>query len=159
MPSQLRHISFMLALTLLGGCSLGLHATGSTVMLSGIRPPAPSSIEKVQIFLEQPKQPYEAVALVNSSIQIGGQGNFPEAEAAALEKLKQQAAAAGADGVIDVVREVVRGDTLISSTAFDTTTRLNGAPDLKTQQGTGYTSLSQTYSINYRGKAVKFKSD
>lgn len=149
--------AMLLAFTNLSGCAVNLKANGSTVMLEGVKPTLPASANLVRMFLEKPEQNYEVIALVNSSIHISSSMDIAQAEAVALEQLKVQATQAGADGIIDVVRDVTAGDTLISSSAFSTGTPWV-SPFSGIHQGSEQTSVLRTYTISFRAKAIKLNT-
>jgi len=126
---------------LFAGC-----ATGSTVMLVGNAPEVSTPVEQVRLFLEPPTRGYTVIAVVQASAESDDFNSISIAEGAALKKLKEQAAAAGADGVVDIIREIMDGGVVIYSDSLgDYPRNLHST-----------TTLSRSFSINFRGKAVKF---
>lgn len=93
-------------------------ASGSTVMLGGAKPAEKIPVEQVRLHLTPPTGHYEDVALIRASANVNDFLSINDAEAAALEKLKEQAAEAGADGVVDIQQEVVENGTVVSSSAW-----------------------------------------
>lgn len=81
--------SFVFAL-ILSGC-----ATGSSIV-SKSYPPVP--VEQVQLLFSPPSRPYEEIALVNSHGR--GYGSFDANQQKAVERLKKEAAAVGADAIL-----------------------------------------------------------
>lgn len=161
---QLKHIALgmILALTL-GGCASAFRTSGGVVMLAGAKPATPAPVETVQIFITPPTQSYKRIALISSSVPVSGNYGIAQAEAAALEELKKQAASAGADGVIDITREVLAGDTLISSSGWGGTV-FTGAPvteaqlqALRLRPNQQTTSISSYYTINFRAQAIQLE--
>ena len=95
---------------------------------------------------------------------VSGNYGIAQAEAAALEELKKQAASAGADGVIEITREVLSGDTLISTSGWGGTPFV-AAPmtdaqllALRTRPTQQTTSITSYYTINFRAQAIKLES-
>ena len=143
----MKHFMAVILVTALTGC-----ATGGTVMLSGKAPTTPSkTADEVELFLTVPTKPYKVIALINSSRSGSDIGL---SEGMALEKLKDQAAQAGADGIIEIQREVMDGGAVISSGAYGQAS-LN-QNNVRASAG-GIGSLIKTYTIVFRGKAVKFE--
>ncbi len=162
---QLKYIALgvIFALTL-GGCASAFRTSGGVVMLSGAKPAIPAPVETIQIFLTPPTQSYKKIALISSSVPVSGNYGIAQAEAAALEELKKQAASAGADGVIDITREVLAGDTLISSSGWGGGTVFTGAPvteaqlqALRLRPNQQTTSISSYYTINFRAQAIQLE--
>ena len=152
-------VGVLLCVVLVTGCSFKLEATGSVVMLQGAVPEKAISVDAVQIFLEAPTEPYRAIALVSSSVGVDYR-DIAAAEGAALLELKRQTALAGGNGIIDLVREVLVGDTLVSTSRFHSLPEL-GLKDqrrlapIKQVSGTSQTSVSTTYTLYFRGKAIQ----
>ncbi len=169
---MLNRYATLIAVILLTGCSLGMKATGSVVMLKGEAPIQPTPVEQVQLLLDTKKEGYDIVALINASASVTESKQIAIAEGRALQELKHQAALAGANGVVDVVREVLVGDALISTMNYGriddfnigdyTTSQDHGAhgvtqvPYREYQTiNTGQTSVSRSYTVYFRGKAVR----
>ncbi len=154
--------TLLMAAILLTGCSsFGIPATGSLVMLKGEVPIQPLPVGQVQLILNAENQDYQIVALINASASVGESVDIAIAEGKALQELKQQAAQAGANGIIDIVREVLAGGTLTSTMKYGETDnhnnlRINGHNDKDRQTiSTGQTSVSRSYTVYFRGKAVR----
>ena len=94
-----------------------------------------------------PARPYRVVALVGASASFLGFGDVAAADGAALEKLREQAAIAGADAVIEIQRELYLGGVLITSTSL-------GQKPIGTIETFGPAATSP--GVNYRGKAIRF---
>jgi len=136
----------------LSGC-----ASGGTVMLVGSAPDEPTPIENVQIFLEPPTRAFQVIALVNSSADTDDFMSTSGAETAALEKLREQAAIAGADGLIDINREVIENGAVISTSAWGAASATAvGSTATATGNSSGIGSLFRSYSIGFRANAIKF---
>jgi hypothetical protein len=88
---SIRAMATVLAFAVISGC-----AEGTTVVTGQKR--AAISAEKVQLYTEAPKATYEVIALVNAS-SANGWTNQQSVDYA-VEELKNQAAAVGANGVI-----------------------------------------------------------
>jgi len=167
---MLNRYTTLIATTLLTGCSLGMQATGSVVMLKGEAPIQPTPVEQVQLILNTKNKEFHIVALINASASVAEPKQIAIAEGKALQELKNQAAQAGANGVIDVVREVLVGDALISTMNYgriddfsigDHATHNNdkhGIAQILHREhqtiSTGQTSVSRSYTVYFRGKAV-----
>ncbi len=150
-------IAILALIVFLSGC-----ATGGTVMLSGTPPASPTPIEKIEIFLEKPDKKYKVIALITASADTDDFLSVSHAEKAALEKLKEQAARAGADGIIDIYREVLEGGSVVSSTVWGSATGTaygRGGYTTGYAHGTGggFGALFKSYSIGFRAKAIKFQ--
>ena len=127
---------------------LSACATGSTVMLTGDMPEKSlKAKDQIELFVQPPVRAHKVIALVSASASFAGFGGVAGAEGAALEKLKEQAALAGADGVMEIQREIYLGGVLISSTSLD-------------QKPVGvvksFGSASAFPGVSFRGKAIKF---
>ncbi len=163
---------FSMMVILLTSCSLGMNVTGSAVMLKGDLPVQPLPVEQVQILLETGNIDYQVLALVNASVSLAEPMDIAIAEGKVLQELKNQAALAGANGILEVVREVLVGDALISTMRYGTVDghRLldhnvldRDRHDLTQALPIDYgsidssrTSISQSYTVYFRGKAVRF---
>ena len=151
-------------LVMLYGCSISSQISGSHVSLNSTAsalqaiPP-----EQVTIFLETPESRYQAIALVSASATISGYSNVSAMEAELLEELRRQAASIGANGVMDIVREVMVGDKVITTNTWGTAARprheLNPQlrqPILDRQR---QSVVSSDYLIIYRGQAIGYSTD
>ena len=126
-------------------------ATGGTVMLAGKAPEKSKATDEVELFLDSPKKPYKVIALVNSSRSGSDLGL---SEGMALEKLKEQAAQAGADGIVEIQREVMDGGAVVSSGAYG---RATATENTARASAGGIGSLIRTYTVVFRGKAIRFE--
>lgn len=148
-----------LFISLVSGCASFERVSGSTVMLKGSPPAMTGVAEDVSIFLEKPEKPFKVIALVTSSVRMDDYASVAEGEGAALERLKLQAAFAGADGIINITREIMDQGTIVSSTSWTSATAFDGERRFpRSFAGTDYdyTSLYRYYSINFRGEAISF---
>ncbi len=131
-------------------------------MLVGNPPVTAANPSDVQLFLEPPKFSYSAIALVTASAAVTMNGDLAEIEAEVLHKLKGQAASAGANGIIEIVREFIAGNTIISGSSSaltsvikNTNTADNKDLDLIQSRRDNLGSVSKYYLLTYRGKAIK----
>lgn len=104
--------------------------------------------DRIELFVAPPGRAHRVIALVSGSATFAGFGGVAGAEGTALEKLKEQAALAGADGVIEITRELYLGGVLVSSTSL-------GQKPVGTVQSFG--SASALPGVGFRGKAIKFE--
>lgn len=162
---KLKLLASCVMILMLGACAAPFRTSGGVVMLSGLKPATPAPIETVQLFVTPPGTPYKKIALVTSSVPVSGNYGVAQAEAAALEELKKQAASAGADGVIEITREVLSGDTLISTSGWGGTPFVAAAPmtdaqllALRTRTTQQTTSITSYYTINFRAQAIKLEN-
>lgn len=161
---RLKLLASCAMILMLGACAAPFRTSGGVVMLSGLKPATPAPVETVQLFVTPPNTSYKKIALVTSSVPVSGNYGIAQAEAAALEELKKQAASAGADGVIEITREVLSGDTLISTSGWGGTPFI-AAPmtdaqllALRTRPTQQTTSITSYYTINFRAQAIKLES-
>jgi len=89
--ASIRNMIAVLAVAAIAGCAEG------TAVVTGQQRSAISP-EQVQLYSEAPKAPYEVIALVNAS--SGNGWTDQQSVDYAVEELKNQAAAVGANGVI-----------------------------------------------------------
>lgn len=143
----------MVAVAILAGCSYG-----SKVMLAE-RESAPA--ENTDILLKAPDKPYRVIAVV-SGIAHSSDFLFSRArtEKAALERLKEKAVAAGADGVVQVTRETLKGNMVLPYTPWETSSA-SGEEALQVPEESQPwpSALIESYSVAYRGKAIRFVED
>ncbi|VAW84715.1 hypothetical protein MNBD_GAMMA16-2005 [hydrothermal vent metagenome] len=160
--------TILITAILLNGCSLSMNTTGSMTMLKGEAPIQPLPIEQVQLILTTEKQDYQVVALITASVSATEPEYIAVAEGKALQELKHQAAQAGANGVIDVVREVLVGGALASTTSFgyidDHSIGNRNILDIEDHLqrehnvvSSSQTSVSRSYTVYFRGKAVRLE--
>lgn len=156
----MKPLTWIFILLLSYGCSTTSYIDGSSVLLA----PQGASVstispDDVTIYLQPPEQSYEPVALVVASATVSSYSDVALTEAELIRELKRQAAATGANAVIDVVREVIAGDQVISisgwgiasrSDIIDADRRLKNIITDTRQQGV----ITSDYLIIYRGKAV-----
>lgn len=153
-------LSWILIPLFVYGCSTTSYIDGSNVLLTPASQGRPAiSPDDVTIYLQPPKQDYEPVALLVANATVGSYSDVAKIEAELLNELKRQAAATGANGVTDVVREVITGDKILTVSDWGITSRHNisdADPRLKhiitdrRQQGV----ISSDYLIIYRAKAI-----
>ncbi len=145
-----RIIPLLIIAALLGGCI----ATGSTVMLNGTPPEKPAkTATQIELLLEPPAKAYTVIALVTASAKTQF-GDVAGAEGSALEQLKAQAAAAGADAVVEIERQVLSGGQVVSSGAYG---RSVGTAASRQGFAFGSGSFDAQYYISFNAKAVKYK--
>jgi len=89
--ASIRNMVAVLAVAAIAGC-----AEGTAVVTGQQR--AAISPEQVQLYSEAPEAPYEVIALVNAS--SGNGWTDQQSVDFAVEELKNQAAAVGANGII-----------------------------------------------------------
>ena len=144
-------LSIIISLT---GC-----ADGGTVMLAGAKPAVARPTDEIQLLLEKPEKPFKIVALINSSSDTGWTGSVSMYETLALEKLKTQAAEAGADAVYDIQETTMDAGQVVSSVDWGRAqlglTKKN-IPTATSFSG-GLGSTFKTYTFVFRAKAIKFK--
>ena len=149
-----------LILLVISGCASFDPVTGSTVMLKGSPPAKAADVGNVSIFLERPEKPFNVLALVSSSVRMYDYSSVSEGEGAALERLKQQAALAGADGIINITREIMDHGTVVQSTAWTSATAIHhgkrGFPHPVDGWDSSQSSLYRYFSISFRGEAITF---
>ncbi len=87
---KLLTIRCLVILLLLAGCT-----TGASIVSKSY--PA-VSIDQVRVLFSPPSNPYEELAIVNSHGR--GYGTFSRNQEKALERLKEEAAAVGADAIV-----------------------------------------------------------
>lgn len=146
----MRHMLLLIVTVILGGCL----ATGSTVMLNGAPPENPTKTAvQIELLLEPPAKAYTVIALVTASAKTQF-GDVAGAEGSALEQLKAQAAAAGADAVMDIERQVLSGGQVVSSGAYG-----RSAGTAASRQGVAFGSGAFTaqYYISFNAKAIKYR--
>ncbi|MDH4233839.1 MAG: hypothetical protein OEV15_01715 [Gallionella sp.] len=152
-------ISFLSSI-LLAGCLVQTPISGGMVMLAGTPPATAANPNDVQLFLDTPKFSYSTIALVTASATVYTSSNVAEIEAGVVRKLKEQAATAGANGVIEIVRELRDGATNISGSTWKSVTKQknvagnNEMNQIQSHQDNN-DSISNSYLLIYRGKAIK----
>jgi len=130
-------------------------------MLSGSRPTYGKSPEAVTLFIDAPERKFTVIAMVTASIRIDDFSEVAEAEALALERLRVEAASAGADGVIDIHREVMDRGAVVFSSSWKHETELTDRDDLYRtgrKDRTKMATLDRSYSLVFRGKAIKLEN-
>ena len=151
-------------LLMLYGCSITSQISGSHVSLSPTNNPLDSiAPEEVTIFLQAPEQPHQAIALLSASATISGYSNVAAMEAELIEELRRQAASIGANGVMDIVREVMIGDKVITSNTWGIAARSRG--ESAEQNKLRHTIVDRRdrsvvtsdYLVVYRGKAISYE--
>jgi len=148
-------------LVMLYGCSITSQVSGSHVSLN----PIGNKLESIQpdevtIFLQTPEQTYQTIALLSASATISGYSNVAAMEAELLEELRRQAASIGANGVMDVVREVMVGDKVITTNTWGIAARSRlESTELDKLKHTivdrrDRSVVTSDYLLIYRGKAI-----
>ena len=155
----MKHMSTILALLLCYGCSTS-NITGSNVMLiptnGGIETTSPTEIS---IYLQPPDMRYKEIALLSASAIISSHDSAAQIESGLLEELRTQAALTGANGITDIVREIMLGDKLITTTKWGTVHRpdlraFERKPGLTTGTSQRHQYVSAGYLVIYRGKGI-----
>lgn len=142
----------LLAAAALIGCS-----SGSTVMMSGSKPATAVPVEQVRLYTETPRSNYQTVALITASAEVGTYLSIDRAEAAALDRLKEEAAEAGADGVMEIERDLVENGTVTSTSVWGRGSRVdwnNGMTTVSARAG-AQTSTYVSRTIVFRAKAIR----
>lgn len=140
----------MVAVMALTGCSYG-----SKVMLTEREAAA---VEEADILLEAPDKPYRVIAVV-SGIAHSSDFLFTRirTENAALERLKEEAVEAGADGIVQITRETLEGNMVLPYTPWEVSSA-SGEEALRSpeEKEEWPSALIESYSVVYRGKAIRF---
>ncbi len=144
----MKHRLIFLFLILVQGCT-----SGSTTMLSGAMPSVAIPPEQVELIIDEPQHPYKKIALVTASADTDDYFGFAQAEAAALERLREKAGKAGATGILNIHREVHQGDTVVSSSAWCTAV---SSGNVTTGSASGIASISSSQTIVFHGEAVVY---
>lgn len=155
-----KSLIFFLASTLLAGCSFQRPISGGMAMLAGAPPALASNPNEVQLFLEPPKFSYASIALVTASASVAADSDIAATEADVIQKLKEQAALAGANGITNIVREFIAGDTNISGSSWGSVIKNRDSAssndiNLAQSQRSSSGLISNSYLLIYRGKAIK----
>jgi hypothetical protein len=141
-------IQLFVILLLLAGCT-----SGSTTMLSGTMPAVGIPPENVELIIDEPQRSYKKLALVTASADTDDHLGFAKTEAAALRRLREQAGKAGADGVMNIRREVHQGDSIVSSNAWGTGV---SSGNITTGSASGISTISSSQTIVFHGEAVTY---
>lgn len=149
------------ASVLLSACATGPMVTGSSIVLDkqqtasqGVNP------DQVILHLAPPMKNYQAIAIVAASSIIGKYTNLAQLETELVEELRRQAAAVGANGVTQIRKEILVGQTLISTTSWGDPVHHNRKREhppktlSDAQLRIRDQSISSEYSVIYRGKAI-----
>ncbi len=111
----LKYLSGLLIIVYVVGCSIGIQTRGSVVLLKGNeREQSQSEPHSIEVFLEAPERAFDVIALVYASAEVVDPRFVAEYESALFTELRRQAARVGADGIINVVREVLSDGTLVT---------------------------------------------
>ena len=152
-------------LLILYGCSMSSQISGSHVSLNSTSSTLQAiSPAEVSIFLQPPESKHQAIALVSASATISGYSDVAAMEAELLEELRRQAASIGANGVMDIVREVMVGDKVITTNTWGMATRskleISGQDKLKHAiiNRHDQSVVSSDYLVIYRAKAISYKN-
>jgi|GEM_PF-4623104 len=142
---------------ILAGCSAlmlsGCIADGSATMLKGAPPAIPIPADQVEIFLEEPKEPYEKIAVVSASAHTTAIISRAQAEQMALQQLKVEGGKVGAHGVL-----LQDGSSRISEVYSLDSAEANvyggyGYANVNAV-GTSSTGIKEEYT--FRGYAIRF---
>lgn len=160
----MKALTWMLMLMLVAGCSTTSRIDGASVLLAPQTQSRSLAPEQVVVYLEPPEQDYQGVAMVVASATVTSYSDVALIEAELLNELKRQAAAVGANGIVDVVREVIAGDQTLSVSGWDVATRNNLTDaDVRLRQFISNQRtegrISSDYLIVYRARAVDTSSD
>ncbi len=108
--------------------------------------------EQVELILDEPQRRYRKIALVTASADPDDYFGWVAAEGAALKRLREQAGKAGADGVLNIYREVHQGYVVVFSehlgTAFSTIVTMGSSSTIAT--------LFSSQKIVFRGEAIVY---
>lgn len=101
--------------------------------------------------------------MVEATATINKYSNIADVESGLLSELRSQAALAGANGLIDVIRETLVGGVVMSSTEWGTITKNSPAihfyPKVIQARHDRSGSISQGYFLVYRAKAIRHDVD
>jgi len=167
---SLRILGIVLVLVCLVGCSVGIHTSGSVVMLKESKLDQPqANVDAVEVFIGVPEKPYDVVALVHASADVMDYSYMAEYESALFIELRTQAVKAGANGIINVVREVVSGGALVTTDSYGSDwVGSYTHKDLQHHDGLAQprkgpvmqsTHISNNYSVHFRAQAIRFKPE
>jgi len=161
----MKNTIIVIMLAMLYGCSITSQVSGSHVSLNPIGNERQAiQPDAVTIFLQAPEHAYQTIALLNASATISGYSNVAAMEAELLEELRRQAASIGANGVIDIVREVMIGDKVITTNTWGMAARskleINDQQKLKHAMinRRDQSVVSSDYLLIYRGKAISYEN-
>ncbi len=160
----MKHTIIAILLLSLYGCSITSQVSGSHVALN----PSNTSLgsitpEEVSIFLQPPEHSYQAIALLSASATISGYSNVAAMEAELTEELRRQAASIGANGMIDIIREVMVGDKVITSNTWGIAAKSSFENSEQNRQKhtiidrRDRSVVTSDYLVIYRGKAISYK--
>jgi len=128
--------------------------TGNTVLFSAAIPDRETTPEEVVLFANTPDCEFRVIALVTAAARIDDASFAGDRERAALERLKRQAARAGADGVIHIQREIVSGGVLRSSAEWTGLDQAEAESEISRE-----TSEGNSRQIRFRGEAIRINMD
>jgi len=148
-------------LVMLYGCSITSQVSGSHVSLNtaGNKLQVIQS-DEVTIFLQTPEHAHQTIALLSASATISGYSNVAAMEAELLEELRRQAASIGANGVMDITREVMIGDKVITTNTWGIAagSKFETAEQNKLKHTIvdrrDRSVVTSDYLLIYRGKAI-----
>ncbi len=159
----MKHTIVAILLVTLYGCSITSHISGSYVVLNPASTTPAISPGEVTIFLQPPEHEYQVVALLNASTTVRSSIYIAEFEAELVEELRRQSASIGANGVTDVVREVMIGDKVITTHTWGGTGRARLIPTepheprhiVRDRQRQSV--VTSDHILIYRGKAISYQ--
>ncbi|PYV80895.1 MAG: hypothetical protein DMG05_30890 [Acidobacteria bacterium] len=126
---------YIVFLVFLSGCTTG------SALVSKAYPPVP--VDQIQVLFSPPSKPYEEIAIVNSHGR--GYGSFDRNQRKALERLKEEAAAVGADAIL------LMGPTQQSTAVAATLSPISGAG------GAGFGVAGPAGDAMLQAMAIKYK--
>ncbi len=160
----MKNIIVAILLIMLYGCSISSHVSGSHVVLNPTSSTPAITSDEVTIFLQPPEHEYQVVALLNASTTVRSSIYIADFEAELVEELRRQAASIGANGVTDVVREVMIGDKVITTHTWGGTGRARLTPTepheprhiVRDRQRQSV--VTSDHILIYRGKAISYEN-
>lgn len=157
----MRNTIIAILMVALYGCSITSQVSGSLVPISPLSNNLKGiTAEEVTIFLQAPEQKHQTIALLSASATISGYSNVAAMEAELLEELRRQAASIGANGVMDITREVMVGDKVITTNTWGVAARSRLETTEQNQQKHTIVDrrdrsvVTSDYLLIYRGKAI-----
>jgi len=148
------------SMALFTGCSFGPMVTGSSIVLDQQQSMTQQiTPDQVTIYLSPPMKSYQPVAMVTASARMGHYSDLSYLDSALVEELRKQAASVGANGIMQIERETLAGQTVISRTAWREIppaerTHMPPPPLANARLETSQKTISNEYSVIYRGKAI-----
>jgi len=148
------------SMALFTGCATGPIVTGSAIVLDQQQPiPQQLASNQVTLYLSPPLKQYQPIAMVTASGHMGHYSDLSRLESALVEELRKQAASIGANGIMQIEKEILTGQTVISRSAWREIppaerTHQPPPPLANARLETSQKTISSEYSVIYRGKAI-----